>query len=502
MIRRDLPPFPDLPAFLAHLEREGRLARIREPIGVDREITEVHRRVIAQDGPALLFERPILPDGSPARMPLLANLFGSVERVAWGLGLRPERLPELGAALCELRSPRAPRGLAETLERLPLAKAVLASRPREARETPERIATGAQVDLGGLPVQICWPGDAGPLLTWPIVVTRPPDSTALDDYNLGIYRMQVIGPDRAIVRWLPHRGGAAHHRAWRERGLAMPIAVAIGADPATTLAAVMPLPDGLSELRFSGLVGGRRPEVRPCRTVAIAAPCAQIVLEGTVAPDEVAPEGPFGDHTGYYNAAEPFPVMRVSAIREMAAPVYLSTFTGRAPDEPSRLGEALNDVFVPLVRQQFPEIRDVWLPPEACSYRIAIVSIAKRYPGHARRIMLGLWSMLPQFTYTKLVIVVDDDIDVRRWDDVMWAVATRADPSRDLCPIERTPIDYLDFASPLPGLGGKLGIDATNKIGAETERAWGETLRMDESTRARIDELWPRLGLGPREGRR
>lgn len=502
MIRRDLPLFPDLPAFMAHLEREGRLVRIRAPVSVEREITEIHRRVIVEGGPALLFEQPILPDGSRARMPLLANLFGTVERVAWGLGIRPERLPELGDALCELRSPRAPRGLGETLKRLPLAKAVLASRPREVREDPERVAMGAEIDLTRLPVQICWPGDAGPLITWPIVVTRPPDSTSLDDYNLGIYRMQVIGPDRAILRWLAHRGGAAHHREWAKRGLPMPVAVAIGADPATILSAVTPLPDGLSELRFAGLVGGRRAPVRPGLSVAIAAPPAQIVLEGTVDPEETAMEGPFGDHTGYYNAAEPFPVMRITAIREAPAPVYLSTFTGRAPDEPSRLGEALNELFTPLVRQQFPEVRDVWLPPETCSYRVAIVSIAKRYPGHARRIMLGLWSMLPQFTYTKLVIVVDDDIDVRRWDDVMWAVATRADPSRDLCLLERTPIDYLDFASPLPGLGGKLGIDATNKIGAESGRDWGDTMLMDQDTRARIDGLWPSLGLGLRAGRR
>jgi 4-hydroxy-3-polyprenylbenzoate decarboxylase len=360
-----------------------------------------------------------------------------------------------------------------------------------------RILRDREVDLCKLPVQTCWPGEPAPLITWPLVVTRPPDSTATDDYNVGVYRMQVLGSDRAIVRWLAHRGGARHHHLWRMRGEDMPIAVVIGADPATILSAVLPLPETLSEIHFSGLLRGARPRLVPCETVPLFVPSeAEIVLEGFVSAEETAPEGPYGDHTGYYNSVEPFPVMRVTAITMRPNPIYLSTFTGRAPDEPSRIGEALNELFVPLVQRQFPEIVDVRLPPEACSYRIAIVSLRKRYPGQARRLMLGLWSLLPQFSYTKLLILVDDDVDPHCWDDVMWAVATRSDPSRDLVTISNTPIDYLDFASPKPGLGSKLGIDATNKIGSETDREWGRVLRMDPAVSARVDEIWNQLGLG------
>ncbi|KRE15831.1 3-octaprenyl-4-hydroxybenzoate carboxy-lyase [Bosea sp. Root381] len=495
---RDLPRFRDLSGFLAHLDAAGQLRRIAEPVSVVHEITEIHRRVIAGNGPALVFERPLRPDGTVSPVPLLTNLFGTVERVAWGLGVRPENLPALGRMLAELREPRPPRGLAEAWRALPLARAALSMRPRESRCAPvqEQVFKGDAIDLTALPVQLCWPGEAAPLITWPLVMTVPPESSPDDEGNLGVYRMQVLGRDRAIMRWLAHRGGARHHAQWRRLGREMPVAVVIGADPATILSAVLPLPETVSELRFSGLLRGERPQLAPCVTVPLSVPAeAEIVIEGFVSPEETAPEGPFGDHTGYYNAVEPFPVMRVTAVTMRRAPLYLSTFTGRAPDEPSRLGEALNVLFLPLLQRQFPEVKDVWLPPEACSYRIAVVSIAKRYPGQARRLMLGLWSMLPQFSYTKLLIIVDEDINPRDWAQVMWAVATRADASRDLVNLADTPIDYLDFASPKPGLGGKLGIDATNKLPPETEREWGRPMAMDPAVSARIDALWPSLGL-------
>jgi len=502
MQRRELPFFSDLRDFAGFLEARGQLVRVREPVSVAHEITEIHRRVLQEGGPALLFEQPLQPDGRAAELPVLVNLFGTVERVAWGLGVEPDGLKSLGEALAELREPRPPQSLADAWSKVPLARAVLAMRPKEADGGKRTVLTAGAVDLGRLPIQICWPGEPAPLITWPLVVTRPPDSTHVDDYNVGVYRMQVLGRDRAIMRWLAHRGGSRHHHCWKAIGEPMPVAVVIGADPSTILSAVLPLPETLSELRFSGLLRGRRPRLMPCASVPLVVPAeAEIVIEGFVSADETAPEGPFGDHTGYYNAVERFPVMHVTAITMRQNPIYLSTFTGRAPDEPSRIGEALNHLFVPLLKRQFPEVRDAWLPPEACSYRIAVVSIAKRYAGQARRLMLGLWSLLPQFTYTKLLILVDDDIDVRSWDDVMWAVATRSDPSRDLVTISDTPIDYLDFASPQPGLGGKLGIDATNKIRPETDREWGEVLKMDPAVIARIDAIWNRLGLGPAEFR-
>ena len=495
---RDLPRFRDLNAFLAHLDAAGQLRRIAEPVSVVHEITEIHRRVIAEGGPALLFERPVQADGTTSSIPLLTNLFGTVERVAWGLGVKERNLAALGRILAELREPRPPRGLTEAWQALPLARAALSMRPRETKRAPvqERIFRGEEIDLTALPVQLCWPGEPAPLITWPLVLTAPPEPSPEDGGNLGVYRMQVLGRDRAILRWLAHRGGARHHAQWRRLGREMPVAVVIGADPATILSAVLPLPETMPELRFSGLLRGERPALVPCVSVPLAVPAeAEIVIEGLVSPDETAPEGPYGDHTGYYNAVEPFPVMRVTAVTMRRAPLYLSTFTGRAPDEPSRIGEALNVLFLPLLRRQFPEVTDFWLAPEACSYRIAVVSIAKRYPGQARRLMLGLWSMLPQFSYTKLVIIVDDDIDPRDWAQVMWAVATRSDASRDLVTLTDTPIDYLDFASPKPGLGGKLGIDATNKLPPETEREWGRPMAMDPAVEARIDALWPALGL-------
>ncbi|MGX5736328.1 UbiD family decarboxylase [Bosea thiooxidans] len=500
---RDLPRFRDLSAFLAHLEAAGQLRRIAEPVSVVHEVTEIHRRVIAEGGPALLFERPVQANGAVSPIPLLTNLFGTVERVAWGLGVEARNLPALGRVLAELREPRPPRGLAEAWQALPLARAALSMRPRGIKRAPvqERIFRGEEIDLTALPVQLCWPGEPAPLITWPLVLTAPPEPSSEDGGNLGVYRMQVLGRDRAILRWLAHRGGARHHAQWRRLGREMPVAVVIGADPATILSAVLPLPETVPELRFSGLLRGERPALVPCVSIPLAVPAeAEIVIEGLVSPDETAPEGPYGDHTGYYNAVEPFPVMRVTAVTMRRSPLYLSTFTGRAPDEPSRIGEALNVLFLPLLRRQFPEVTDFWLAPEACSYRIAVVSIAKRYPGQARRLMLGLWSMLPQFSYTKLVIIVDEDIDPRDWAQVMWAVATRSDASRDLITLTDTPIDYLDFASPKPGLGGKLGIDATNKLPPETEREWGRPMAMDPAVEARIDALWPSLGLPPNPG--
>ncbi|WP_448030615.1 UbiD family decarboxylase [Bradyrhizobium liaoningense] len=498
-MQRDVPRFRGLSDFLHFIESRGQLRRIRERVSVVHEITEIHRRVIEAHGPALLFEQPVKADGGPSDMPLLTNLFGTMERIAWGMGIVPDRLEELGALMAELRAPRPPNGIRDAFNKLPLARAALATRPRTRAAAPvqDRVTMGPDIDLAKLPIQICWPGEPAPLITWPLVITVPPDSATADqDENVGVYRMQVLGRDRAIIRWLAHRGGARHHQQWKAIGRDMPVAIVIGADPATILAAVMPLPETLSELRFAGILRGERPDLTPCLTVPLAVPAeAEIVIEGFVSATETAPEGPYGDHTGYYNSVEAFPVMRATAITSRSQPVYLSTFTGRPPDEPSRIGEALNRLFVPLIRQQFPEVVDCWLPPEACSYRIAVAAIRKRYPGQARRLMLGLWSMLPQFSYTKLLIVVDEDIDIRDWRAVMWAVSTRSDSSRDLVTLTDTPIDYLDFASPKSGLGGKLGIDATMKIPPETDRDWGVPLAMDPAVAARVDAMWPSLGL-------
>jgi 4-hydroxy-3-polyprenylbenzoate decarboxylase len=498
LLHRDLPHFQELHGFLEFLESSGRLRRIREKVSVVHEITEIHRRVLREEGPALLFERPVKADGVSSDMPLLTNLFGTVERVAWGFGVRPDRLRELGELMAELRAPQPPRSLLDAWRKLPLARAALATRPRTTSVAPaqECIATGEAVDLGILPVQLCWPGEPAPLITWPLVMTTSPEPAAVGQDNMGVYRMQVLGRDRAIMRWLAHRGGARHHDQWKKLGRDMPVAIVIGADPATILAAVLPAPEAISELRLAGMLRGQRPELVRCVSVPLSVPAsAEIVIEGFVSATETAAEGPYGDHTGYYNSVEEFPVLRVTALTRRRSPIYLSTFTGRPPDEPSRIGEAFNHLFLPLVQQQFPEVVDIWLPPEACSYRIAVVAMSKRYPGQARRLMLGLWSMLPQLTYTKFIIVVDGDIDVRDWRAVMWAVATRSDSSRDLVTLTDTPIDYLDFASPKHGLGGKLGIDATTKMPPETERAWGEELVMDPAVVARVDAMWAGLGL-------
>src|SRR5918993_3188606 len=470
---------------MAHLETRGRLVRVREPVSPVLEITEIHTRLLAEKGPAVLFENV-----EGFSMPVLTNLFGTVERVAWGMDREPQGLRELGRTLAFFKQPVPPESLGQAWEMLPLVKAALAMKPRTVGKAPcqEVVLRGADIDLGRLPVQTCWPGEPAPLITWPLVVTKGPTTAREDAFNLGIYRMQVVGRDRTLMRWLKHRGGAQHHRRWKEkRAEPLPAAAVIGADPGVILAAVTPVPDTMSEYQFAGLLRGRKVELAECVTVPLKVPAtAEIVLEGHVSLDEHEPEGPYGDHTGYYNAVEPFPVFTVSAITMRRQPIYLSTFTGRPPDEPSVLGQALNDVFLPLLRQQFPEIVDFWLPPEACSYRVAVVAMKKAYPGHAKRIMFGVWSYLRQFMYTKWVIVVDDDIDARNWQDVIWALSTRMDPARDLTIVENTPIDYLDFASPESGLGSKIGLDATNKWPPETRREWGEEIRMDEAVVERV----------------
>ncbi|MEZ5668588.1 MAG: UbiD family decarboxylase [Alphaproteobacteria bacterium] len=494
-------PYASLREFVDRLEREGRLVRVVRPVSTQLEMTEIQTRLLARQGPAVLFENPVRADGQPSPMPVLVNLFGTVERVAWGMDRTPDQLRAVGETLAFLRQPEPPGGFREALEMVPLLRTALAMRPKTVGRgaCQEIVLQGDDIDLARLPVQGCWPGEPAPLITWPLVVTQGPDPKGdrSDAFNLGIYRMQVTGRNTTLMRWLKHRGGAQHHARWgKEKRAPLPAAAVIGADPATILAAVTPVPDTLSEYQFAGLLRGKRVELVDCRTVPLKVPAsAEIVLEGHVSLDDFGDEGPYGDHTGYYNAVESFPVFTVSAITMRRDPIYLSTFTGRPPDEPSVLGEALNEVFVPLIRQQFPEIVDFWLPPEGCSYRIAVVSMKKAYPGHAKRVMMGVWSYLRQFMYTKWVIVVDDDIDARDWKDVMWAVSTRMDPARDITLIERTPIDYLDFASPESGLGSKIGLDATNKWPPETKREWGRKLAMDPDVVARVDAMWSELGL-------
>ena len=482
---------------MAELASAGLLARVAEPVSLVHEMTEIHRRVLAAKGPAILFERPVDASGRAMNHPVLVNLFGTPRRVAMGLGLEEQQIAELGETLAYLRNPEPTSTLRGALRRLPELRAALSMGTRRVLRPPAQyvVATAAELDLGMLPIQWCWPEEPAPLITWPLVITRDPEDAA--DINVGVYRMQVLGRDRLIVRWLPNRGAARHFARWRKRREDMPIAIAIGADPATMLAAAMPIPDGVSELAFSGLLRREKTGIAKAVSVDLPIPAnAEFVLEGTVSHTDSADEGPYGDHTGYYNAVEPFPVVTLSAITHRRDPIYVSTFTGRPPDEPSVLAEALGGLFVPLVRRQFAEVRDVYFPSAACSYRFAVVAIDKRYPGQARRVMLGLWSMLPQFMMTKTIIVVDaEDIDIRNWDDVLWAISTRFDPSRDLVLLDKTPIDYLDFASPLPGLGGKVGLDATGKIGAETTRPWGRVLGMSAEVVARVDGMWSRLGL-------
>ncbi len=497
-------PYASLRDFIARLEGAGKLVRVTAPVSPHLEMTEIQTRLLAEQGPAVLFENVVRRDGGRYAMPVLVNLFGTVERVAWGMDREPHQLREIGETLAFLKQPEPPGGWREALELLPLLKTVMAMKPKTVGSAPcqDIVLTGNDIDLGALPIQGCWPGEPAPLITWPLVVTKGPGGRREDAFNLGIYRMQVTGRDTTLMRWLKHRGGAQHHQRWKaEKREPLPAAAIIGADPGTILAAVTPVPDTLSEYQFAGLLRGRKVELVDCKTVPLKVPAqAEIVIEGHVALDEQGEEGPYGDHTGYYNAVERFPVFRVSAITMRRDPIYLSTFTGRPPDEPSVLGEALNEVFIPLLTQQFPEIVDFWLPPEGCSYRIAVVSIKKAYAGHAKRVMMGVWSFLRQFIYTKFVIVVDDDIDARDWKDVMWAVATRMDPARDITVIENTPIDYLDFASPHSGLGGKIGFDATNKFPPETQREWGRQIRMSDEVIAEVTAKWASYGL-PGSGR-
>ncbi|MCX7961750.1 MAG: 4-hydroxy-3-polyprenylbenzoate decarboxylase [Burkholderiales bacterium] len=485
--------YTDLRDFLDRLERLGELRRVRAEVSPRLEMTEVCDRVLRAGGPALLFERP-----AGYAIPVLGNLFGTVRRVALAMGAEDTAaLREIGRLLAYLREPEPPRGLRDAWEKLPLVKKLVAMQPKEVRTAPcqEVVWEGKDVDLSRLPVQTCWPGDAGPLITWGLTITRGPFKRR---QNLGIYRQQVIAPNRVIMRWLAHRGGALDFRdhCIARPGAPFPVAVAIGADPATTLAAVTPVPDALGEYQFAGLLRDARTEVTKCLGSDLEVPArAEIVLEGEILPEDTALEGPHGDHTGYYNEAERFPVLTVRRITMRRDPIYHSTYTGKPPDEPAVLGMALNDVFVPLIARQFPEIVDFYLPPEGCSYRMAVVSIRKQYPGHAKRVLFGVWSYLRQFMYTKFIVVVDDDVDARDWKEVVWAITTRVDPARDTLIVENTPIDYLDFASPVAGLGSKMGIDATNKWPGETARRWGRPIARDPEVTRRVDALWKDLGL-------
>jgi 4-hydroxy-3-polyprenylbenzoate decarboxylase len=458
------------------------------------EMTEIGRRLLAEGGPAVLFENVVGSD-----MPALINLFGTVERVALGMNRKPEELREVGVALAFLKQPEPPEGIREAMKMLPLVKTVMAMKPKTVSKAPcqEIVLTGDDIDLSKFPIQGCWPGEPAPLITWPLVVTKGPSGAKEDNFNLGIYRMQVLGKNKTLMRWLKHRGGAQHHARWgKEKREPLPAAVVIGCDPGTILAAVTPVPDTLSEYQFAGLLRGEKVELVDCKTVPLKVPAhAEIILEGFVSLDEYGDEGPYGDHTGYYNSVEQFPVFTITAITMRKNPIYLTTYTGKPPDEPSVLGEALNEVFIPLLQQQFPEIVDFYLPPEGCSYRIAVVSIKKAYAGHAKRVMMGIWSFLRQFVYTKWIIVVDDDINCRDWKEVMWAISTRMDPVRDITMVENTPIDYLDFASPISGLGGKVGLDATNKMDGETTREWGREIEMDKAVIDKIDGLWKKMGF-------
>lgn len=485
--------YKDLRDFLAQLEALGELKRIQIEVDPKLEMTEICDRILKAQGPAVLFENP-----KGHTMPVLGNLFGTPKRVALGMGQESvEALREVGKLLAYLKEPDPPKGLKDAWDKLPVLKQVLNMAPKELSSAPcqEIVWEGSDVDLSRIPVQTCWPGDAAPLITWGLTVTRGPNKTR---QNLGIYRQQVIGPNKVIMRWLAHRGGALDFREFclQNPGQPYPLAVALGADPATILGAVTPVPDSLSEYQFAGLLRGAKTEVVKCIGNDLQVPAsAEIVLEGAIHPGETALEGPYGDHTGYYNEQETFPVFTIDRITMRRNPIYHSTYTGKPPDEPAILGVALNEVFVPLLQKQFPEITDFYLPPEGCSYRMAVVSMKKQYAGHSKRVMFGIWSFLRQFMYTKFIIVTDDDINVRDWKEVIWAITTRVDPVRDTLLVENTPIDYLDFASPISGLGGKMGLDATNKFPGETNREWGTPIVMDSAIKQRIDAIWQGLGI-------
>ncbi len=485
--------YKDLRDFIKLLEKRGQLKRVKAPVSPDLEMTEICDRTLRAGGPALLFENVTGYD-----TPVLGNLFGTPDRVALGMGEESvEKLRDVGKLLAFLKEPDPPKGLKDAWQKLPIFKQVLNMGPKEvSRPACQQIVIHQNdVDLDKLPIQTCWPGDAAPLVTWPLVITRGPNK---ERQNLGIYRMQKIGKNKLIMRWLSHRGGALDFREWQQThpGEPYPVSVALGADPATILGAVTPVPDTLSEYAFAGLLRGEKTEVAKSLSNDLQVPAsAEFVLEGYIYPDELADEGPYGDHTGYYNEVDQFPIFTVERITHRKDPIYHSTYTGRPPDEPAILGVALNEVFVPILQKQFPEIVDFYLPPEGCSYRMAVVTMKKQYPGHAKRVMMGVWSFLRQFMYTKFVIVTDDDVNARDWNDVIWAITTRMDPARDTTLVENTPIDYLDFASPVSGLGSKMGMDATNKWPGETDREWGEPILKDPKVVARVDEIWDSLGI-------
>lgn len=490
--------FQDLPQFLKFLEKNGQLKRISQPVSANLEITEISRRVLESGGPALLFENVIKNDGTKSFMPVVTNLYADMNRISIGLGLKSkDDLREFGKLLAFFKAPEPPSSLKETFSMLPLAKRVFAMSPKTVGRAACQEVIINDPDINILPIQKCWPLDISPLITWPIIVTKGPGAEKIDNYNLGIYRMQVVSKNKLLMRWLKMRGGSQHHKRWKEaKQEPFPAAIVIGANPVVTMAAVMPMPANMSEYNFAGLLGSKSIELVKCVSIDLKVPAnSEIVIEGYVSLDEYLPEGPFGDHTGYYNDVETFPVFNIKTITMKKQPIYLSTYTGKPPDEPSILGEALNEIFIPILQQQFPEIVDFWLPPEGCSYRVAIVSIRKSYPGHAKRIMMGIWSFLQQFMYTKFIIVVDNDINIRDWKEVIWAISTRSDPARDTTFIDNSPIDYLDFASPLSGLGSKMGIDATNKIPPETNREWGKKIEMTKEIIDKIDEMWKTLGI-------
>ncbi len=486
--------YKDLRDFIKGLEKRGELKRISTEVDPYLQVTEICDRTLKLAGPALLFENP-----KGHSIPILANLFGTTKRVALGMGQEnTDSLREIGELLAFLKEPEPPKGIKDAFDKFPAYRQVLNLGPKIINKPPcqEVVIEEDDIDLSNYPIQTCWPEDAGPLVTWPLIVTKGPNK---DRQNLGIYRQQVIGKNKLIMRWLSQRGGALDFKEWQEAhpGKPFPVCVVLGADPATILGAVTPIPDNLSEYAFAGLLRGRRTRLSKSLSNDLQVPAsAEIILEGVINPGEVADEGPFGDHTGYYNEVEKFPVFTVKKITQRENPIYHSTYTGRPPDEPAILGMALNEVFVPIFRKQFPEIIDFYLPPEGCSYRMAVVTMKKQYPGHAKRVMMGVWSFLRQFMYTKFIIVTDDDVNARDWKDVIWAMTTRMDPSRDTVFIENTPIDYLDFASPVAGLGSKIGFDATNKWPGETQREWGRPITMDKNIKSSVDDLWNELGIG------
>ena len=485
--------YGDLRDFIAHLESRKLLTRIDYPVSPHLEMTAISDKVLRNNGPALLFTHP-----KNYNVPVLTNLFGTVERVALAMGQEDiKALREIGQLLAALKEPEPPKNFKDAFQQIPLLKHALHMAPKttERAVCQTHVLEKDEVDLTKLPIQTCWPDDVAPLITWGLVTTKGPHQAR---ENIGIYRQQVLNKNQLIMRWLAHRGGALDYLAFQKEypGERFPIAVTLGTDPATLLAAVTPVPDSLSEYAFAGLLRGKRTHLTRCIGHDLHVPAnAEFVLEGYLEPGNEAPEGPFGDHTGYYNEVETFPVFTVERITHRPDPIYHSTYTGRPPDEPAILGLALNEVFIPLLQKQFPEITDFYLPPEGCSYRLAVVTIKKQYPGHAKRVMMAVWSFLKQFMYTKFVIVCDDDIDARNWQDVIWAMTTRMDPARDTVMIDNTPMDYLDFASPTSGLGSKIGMDATNKWAGETTRPWGKPMEMDADILAKINNYWPELGL-------